>query len=278
MIDKLDFKFRHEINVAELYKYYKKICISSQCLPDTHYGKVTIFKLGEEKTITLKCQPIMFARAPATILSNPARFHNFEEYISTVLPTEETRTGEIQRIDFATDLAIPLSELFLRTTVKYKQKTKEYRESRGRVFQGFSIGTNGHQVIFYDKGLEIKKNGSLKPSRGDYNIGDLSRVEVRIIGKKASEFSLGCINKIISFNPFSKILIVDFLDNPYGEKLERESLAYGFHRAKSLLNETNNFTKQYSRGFRVSPLNKDLLEQHKKDLEVFFTGDNYGKA
>ena len=203
-------------------------------------------------------------------ISNPNQFENWIAYLNFLqssLPTKALQEANIHRIDLNIDFSMHFSELIQKIDVKNKSTSTTFDEKAG-IRTGLYIGKNPELIVIYDKS---KKMGLAE---------DISRVELRLIGKKLPCRSVFEIpNYLISNEYFGSLQGYDltFVDTHLNEKQKAKLQEFktilkrdGLYSARKSMNRTHNFDRDFEKMLKTHKWSTQFSEAYKKGIKRFF--------
>lgn len=276
MIDMLGLCSQENINSEKISQLKILLGLTSQGVPDTHYLYTNIFKKHGEHFFTLKSGPRLPNLRQSILLINPSRFENFHE-MKNIIETIFSDELIINRVDFCSDIYVPIREVEAKLKVKSKKISHSYTE--GIKLTGISFGSQNDITVVYDKAFLLKKERERKlTKKKGIPQGVLTRIEVRKKGNKVPFPNFSNLEKYLDYNPFKQIELLDCI-NPENLRATQAHKAIwameqvqliGFHSFRRQLNKNSNFSKTWAKLFTKSNLNQVLLKNYRKNLSTFF--------
>lgn len=232
------------------------------------YKRSTRFEVnnddGSTSNLTVREQPDYPTAAPLRLELSPFTTRTFDRLVTTLSEFADPENLSIVRIDHAVDVPVATS-VVLQSAFSPR---KNYRSDfvRGRP-SGIYIGKKPEQLCIYDRARKLHIDG------------DLTRIELRQWGNRASVPTLAALPDLLTRNPFEELRFYSIrkpIPNDSARTRERLHEAASaiegsnFMLAFQRLNEHNNFRRNYEefldQEFRVP----DLWTIYRAELEAFF--------
>ena len=203
---------------------------------------------------------------------NPARLGLKYTELMTILDSGmDIDEANIQRIDHASDIEMPVLEAFETVRIKNKRNVRTHTDYEKGELTGFYIGSKFEQALIYNKACD--PNGSrFRPIKDLGAFSHLTRFEVRHHTKKVPFRKLKDLPCLLKFNPYEKfeVLHLEVHDDGF-ESFRRQNKLHGLQNSYIRLNKHNNFRRDSRKHFHDSDLPQKLASIYKENLGHFFS-------
>lgn len=277
MFDKTEMRTQEEITLRKIQEAFEagEVRVS----PDSQYKNCFLVYKDGRHILTIKTEP-NFSNAMFTkIIANPTRWENFKEFQNSLSQLCDISKLELTRIDHATDLNMPISEVHKGIRISSKQAETKYFETcayKQGDLTGFYIGKEPENYCIYDKGYHLAKNKKYQRNVV-FPVGEMTRIELRQLRGKIKYRLISDLANYMADPPFSKVQFFRFkhLDYTLPEKareLEWNMKIGGFNLAFAKLNKQQNFMRDFKSYLEEVPLAEHLNEIYRENLKLFFGG------
>jgi hypothetical protein len=240
---------------------------------DQNYSEAFIVSLNGARVVVKSSPRFSYGKASETRLElNPSHFKSWNSCLASIEKLLDPSSCFIKRIDHATDLPMPITQVHQCVRVKFKKGSQLYCENRmsGEI-TGMYFGKNPELHCYYDKAYEL--SGKLKTKRiPGSEVGVVTRFEVRHQKKKVLHPRLLDLKNYLNTNPYENVQFLEVDPGMAQKKAEaiRTLVAQdGLSTLHHNLNRNHNAMRTL-KGMKERDLGAELYEVYQENLRHFF--------